>query len=81
MTKMFTAGAGYSLDRTRERRSSLPSSRMRRPVVPAVVLALALVVVACASAAPRQATALRLVPFASGLSSPIQVTRPAARVA
>ena len=58
------------------RRSSLPSNRMRRPVVPAVVLALALVVVACASATPRQATALRLVPFAAGFSSPIQVTAP-----
>jgi glucose/arabinose dehydrogenase len=49
---------------------------MRRPLVSAVVVALALAVVACASARPRETSALRLAPFASGFSSPIQVTAP-----
>ena len=49
---------------------------MRRHAVAAAVLAVALIVAACASATPQRATALRLVPFAGGFSSPIQVTAP-----
>ena len=49
---------------------------MRRHALAAAVLALALVVAACASATPQRDTALRLVPFAGGFASPIQVTAP-----
>jgi glucose/arabinose dehydrogenase len=49
---------------------------MRRSFVPAVILAVGLVVSACASATPERAPALRLAPFASGFSSPVQVTAP-----
>src|SRR5690349_15843572 len=49
---------------------------MRRSVIAGIILAAALVVVACASAAPKRAAALRPAPFASGFSSPIQVTAP-----
>src|SRR3954467_350795 len=49
---------------------------MRRSFVPAVILAVGLVVSACASATPERAPALRLAPFAAGFSSPVQVTAP-----